>query len=171
MNTDPSSTSTETNATDTDQTPTVAADQTPQRPPKFQTLSIYLANINLELRRDVYKEVLAAVTKGDLPGTVHRGNMITLDMVSSRFTGANASRLAGLEEILLKNLPDLEARLEALSRAVLLRQVVKTGARGVTVDELLDLEELDFDAMITKTQKKHKRSAKADSKKKAKTAS
>lgn len=146
--------------------------QPPQRAPKFQALStFYLADMDTELRRDIYNEVLAEVTRGTLPGMVHRGNVITLDMSNSRLTGNNASRLAKLEDILLKNLPDLHARLDALSEAVVLRHVINSAGKGVTIEELLKLgDDLDFDKMVATAQRKRRQNSKAASRKKPKPA-
>lgn len=160
MTTDPSNTPTEATAT-------VTAVQTPQRAPKFQALSTYyLEHLDRELRREVYNQVLTAVNKGSLPGIVHRGNVITLDMSSSRLVGANAEKSAKLEDILLKNLPDLQARLDALSEAVVLGHVINSAGKGVTVSELIALgDDLDFDKMVATAQKKRRSNTRQSSKK------
>lgn len=172
MTTDPSSTQTEAAPT----APTVTSSQAPQvspRTPKFQVLStFYLAHLDHEFRREIYNEVLTAVKKGSLPGMVHRGNLITLDMSNSRLTGANSARLIKLEEILLKNLPDLQARLDALSDVVSLRHVIDSAGKGVTADELMEMGDgLDFDRMVATAQKKRKQNARTGAKRRIKPAS
>ena len=119
--------------------------------PKFVALSTYyLKDVDPKLQRAVYDEVSDAVLKNQLMGMHQRGSDV-------RFPALNGTQGKALREILLKNTPDLHDRLDQLMIAAISKQVVRTGAKGLSVDALEELgDQLDFDKMVLEARKLHK---------------
>ena len=110
----------------------------------------YLKDIDPKLQRAVYDEVSEAVLKNQLMGMHQRSSDV-------RFPTHNGTLGKALREILLKNTPDLHERLDRLMMAAISKQVVRTGAKGISVDALEEMGDLlDFDKMVQEARRLHK---------------
>ena len=113
---------------------------------QFTVLSTdHLSEQPTEMRRAIYDEVLKRVNGAVIPGLVHAGNYIEITMTHP----AGNVRGRRLEDILLKNTPEVQAQVEDAIDEVVRQMVVRNRARGISVGDLEEMgEQLDFDALV-----------------------
>jgi hypothetical protein len=115
----------------------------PEMPAPFLILTGFLKhNAPANVRAAIYHMVSDAVRQGQLPGLVHRSEQATMQVMAARGSGEVERKY---RTVLLWMTADLGERINQLARQAVQDEVVRTGGKGFTVAELIDMGK-DFDA-------------------------
>jgi hypothetical protein len=116
-------------------------------------LTAYLTEqLPVGMRAVSYAAIVQAIKKGQVKGFIHPVDKHAMTVTDYR--GKVTER--AYPEVLLKNSERLISQLDALCLAAAHAEVIRTGGRTMSVEELMMMgDDFDFDVLITKVQKKY----------------
>ena len=114
-------------------------------------LGDYVMEMPVKVRLPVHNKVLAAVRNGELFGLVHATNQVDILILDTKSKEVTRS----FRQVLVSNSAAVMERLEQISTAAVIEEVVRTGGRHFSVEELNAMgDDLDFDAMAAAARKR-----------------
>ena len=128
-----------------------AAPQKASQKSTFVILSDYVLEMPMKVRLPVYNKVSAAVRDGELFGLMHATNQVDILLLDAK----NKEVTRSFRQVLVSNSAAVLERLEQISTAAVIEEVIRTGGRNFSVEELNAMgDDLDFDAMAAAARKR-----------------
>ena len=117
----------------------------------FIKLHDYVTDVPLKVRLPIYIKIERAVKHGEVFGIVHPTDLVDVLVLDAK----SAEVTRSFRQVLVSNSAAMLAKLEQLSTAAVVAEVIRTGARNFSVEELQDMgDALDFDAMAAAARKR-----------------
>ena len=145
----PSETHTELKETPTDST-SASSGGIPQKG-AFIMLSDYVLDMPAKVRLPVHNRVTSAVKNGEIFGLIHPTDHVDILILDSK----NNEVARSFKQVLVSRSAAMQERLEQISTTAVVEEVIRTGGRNFSIEELAAMgEDLDFDVMAAAARKR-----------------